>query len=141
MLNSALLFCSLLTIRSIDGSDLRPTFAPRDICGTDETREAKCYQQDEPRAYEAARAVVRLRIPNLRCTGWFVGDQGHLLTNWHCVPNATVAASVGVEAGAEGQTCGTICKSLHGCLGTIVNANPVEFIATGGNYRNDFTLL
>lgn len=96
----------------------------RSICTLDDTREARCYESLEPTAYQRSRAVARLTILRvtgpLYCTGWLVGDEGHLLTAGHCIPNSVDAAATTVELGAEGLSCATDCRTPGACPGTVV---------------------
>ncbi len=104
------------------------------LCGTDDSAWAKCYQTSHPQVYNSSRAVARLLIGGTSlCTGWLVGSDGHLMTNNHCISNASEANSTTVEFMAEGATCGTNCASALGCPGTVV--------ATSTTYvQSDFTL-
>lgn len=96
------------------------TYATEALCGPDDSREARCYLNSEPFIYERSRAVARLLINGTgACTGWLVGDDGHLMTNEHCIANAASANNVTVEFMAEGGTCTTDCRSWFGCGGTI----------------------
>lgn len=91
------------------------------ICGNeDDTRPAKCYETDGA-IYDRSRAVARLLINGSRsCTGWLVGDAGHLLTNEHCIQSQADADSVDVEFMAEGTTCTKKCGYAGACPGTVV---------------------
>ncbi|TMW68896.1 hypothetical protein Poli38472_001052 [Pythium oligandrum] len=68
-----------------------------------EMKPAVCFKKSEPRMYCRARAVARLLIRNegdqqwhhhammnpssrwTYCTGWLVGRENHMMTNYHCV--------------------------------------------------------
>jgi len=90
------------------------------LCTTDDTEEAKCYQASEPDAYDKARAVVRLLYNgSAHCTGWLVGNAGHLMTNEHCIGSQTQLDAIDFEFMAEGADCATDCSSVLGCPGTI----------------------
>ncbi len=39
------------------------------------------------------------------CTGWLIGDEGHLMTNNHCIGNASDAASVEFQFNYEFEDC------------------------------------
>jgi len=93
------------------------------ICTVDDKENAVCYENTEPQAYEKAKAVARLLIrkgpfSSGWCTGWLVGDEGHLMTNQHCIEQASHAADTDYEFMAEGATCGTDCPRGD-CVGTI----------------------
>ncbi len=91
------------------------------ICTSDDTGEARCYEGPEPEIYGRSRAVARLLIGGtLRCTGWLVGNEGHLLTAGHCIPNQATASATQVELGAEGATCAVDCRQNGACPGVVV---------------------
>ncbi|TDR20382.1 trypsin-like peptidase domain-containing protein [Marinicella litoralis] len=114
-------------------------FDGESICTTDDTQEAKCYMNSEPEVYEKARAVVRiLSNGNAHCTGWLVGDEGHILTNEHCVTDQSSANNLTLELMAEGADCATNCSSALGCPG-IVEATGPTFITDSGPL--DYALL
>ena len=107
-----------------------------EICGSDDTKEARCYDGE---IYTQSKAIARLLINGRSaCTGWLVGANGHLLTNEHCVGNATDARNVQIEMMAEGATCATDCNHWFSCPGTIVatRATLVKVSAT-----KDYALL
>lgn len=109
------------------------------ICGDDDSREAKCYQTSEPEVYDHSRAVARLLINGTNaCTGWLIGDEGHLMTNNHCVESMSDANNVTVEFMAEGSSCATNCQSWFGCSGTI-EASSTTLVKTDSNL--DYSLL
>jgi lysyl endopeptidase len=117
----------------------QPSFAPQEVCGDDDTKEAACYAQDTK--HEKAKAVARLLINGEdACTGWLVGPEGYLLTNEHCVHDET--DSVQVEFMAEGASCDVDCNRPFACPGDVVAApelNPAQFIVS--SRKNDFALL
>jgi len=92
------------------------------VCITDDKENAVCYKTSEPDMYEEARAVVRLLtrrgLNSFLCTGWLLGDEGHMMTNEHCITSQTEADDTDYEFMAEGATCSTNCPQL-GCDGTI----------------------
>jgi hypothetical protein len=91
------------------------------ICGTDDSRWAKCYQTSGPDIYNEARALARLLINgSSACTGWLVGSEGHLMTNEHCIGSSSAALNTDYEFMAEGSTCTTNCASWFACGGTVV---------------------
>ncbi|KAJ0398805.1 hypothetical protein ATCC90586_004727 [Pythium insidiosum] len=94
------------------------------ICGSDDTRPAKCYQDDGDRAvYATSRAVARLLIKGqTSCTGWLVGSEGHLMSNYHCLGEPGQATNVDVEFGAESASCSDECRTKGGCPGVVVAA-------------------
>ncbi|HXU46075.1 MAG TPA: serine protease [Thermoanaerobaculia bacterium] len=109
------------------------------LCGNDDTRWAKCYQTSEPAIYSHSRAVLRLLINgNSACTGWLVGNAGHVMTNNHCIGGSADAANTDYEIMAEGASCTTACNSWFGCPGVIL-ANSATFVKTSVGL--DYTLV
>ena len=92
------------------------------VCTTDDKENAVCYKDSEPAMYEESKAVVRLLtrkgLSSFLCTGWLLGDEGHMMTNEHCITNQAEADDTDYEFMAEGATCATDCPQL-GCDGTI----------------------
>ncbi|MBE7646712.1 hypothetical protein F7644_12055 [Tenacibaculum finnmarkense genomovar ulcerans] len=118
---------------------MKRSHASEVLCGPDDSREAKCYLNSEPFIYEKSRAVARLLINGTSaCTGWLVGDDGHLMTNEHCVENTTTANNVTVEFMAEGSNCDTDCRSWFGC-GGIIEATSTTLVRVNANL--DYALL
>lgn len=109
------------------------------LCGADESGQARCYETSEAQIYNHARPVARLLINGTSaCTGWLVGNQGHLLTNNHCISTATDAQNTSYEFMAEGATCDTLCDSWGACPGTVV-ATSATLVKTDA--PRDYTLL
>lgn len=82
------------------------------ICAVDNTKEAICYYDDNTTrtAFLAARSVARLLIPkgpgaSAGCTAWLLGNQGHIMTNYHCVSTDDEASGTTVEFMAEASVC------------------------------------
>ena len=97
-----------------------PPSLHKSLCGTDDSREAKCYQASEPSAYDTSRAVARLvKNGSAHCTGWLVGCDGHIMTNQHCIGSQSEADSIDFEFMAEGTSCSTSCSSSLACGGTV----------------------
>jgi hypothetical protein len=116
-----------------------PEIGAMSICGSDDSRWAKCYESTEATAYSRSRTVARLLINGTSaCTGWLVGNQGHVMTNNHCIGTSTASASTNFEFGAEGSTCSTNCASWGACPGTVV-ATKATFIKTSSSL--DYTLV
>lgn len=115
----------------------------RSICNSDDSVEAKCYE-DKTQIYKKSKAALRIqKNRRAHCTGWLVGDEGHILTNNHCIANQKEADMMVFEAMAEGETCSTKCDKALGCPGVMINTpdQPVKFLATGGSLQHDWTLL
>lgn len=117
------------------------------ICDYDVSKEAKCLLSDETspefkKMYDVSRAALRLsKKGRPHCTGWLVGDEGHILTNNHCIANQREADAIIFEAMAEGANCTVDCASSLACGGEIIHEKPVQVIHTGGNTQKDYTLL
>jgi hypothetical protein len=111
---------------------------PTATCGADDAEWAPCYATTEPEIYQQARAVARLHVPGNICTGWLVGCEGHVLTNNHCIANATEALNTEYEFMAEGASCTTSCDTSPFCPGTIV-ATEATLIQT--EVSLDYTLV
>ncbi|RLN81063.1 hypothetical protein BBJ28_00022111, partial [Nothophytophthora sp. Chile5] len=117
------------------------------ICAADNTKEAICYYADPTTrpAFLASRAVARLLIqkaPGISagCTGWLLGNQGHVLTNHHCVATDAEASGTSVEFMAEADVCSdsVSCASWGACPGNMV-AMSVELVHTDETL--DYALL
>jgi hypothetical protein len=107
------------------------------ICGSDQSRPARCYTGST--AYVRSQAVARLLITgSALCTGWLIGSSGHLMTNQHCVTTAAAAAQIDVEFGAEATLCSDLCAAQFGCRGTIA-ARSATFVTN--NDAIDYALI
>ena len=114
----------------------------RNICGNGDSVEAKCHAKSHPEVYAKSRAALRIRNGNQpHCTAWLVGDQGHVLTNWHCIKSQAQANNLKFEAMAEANSCKLSCKSALSCSGKFIHSKPLKFIKTGGSLQDDYTLL
>ena len=79
--------------------------APRAVCDTRNSRAVACHGQDTL-ASTRARAVARLLIGgNLLCTGWRVGAGDKMLTNNHCVGDASRARATEAWFNYQSTTC------------------------------------
>ncbi len=91
-------------------------------CSSDDKLEAKCYEGTE--MYNKAKAVCRLLIGgSSACTGWLVGDEGHIMTNNHCISTQSDAGNTDYEFMAEGANCSTSCRSWGACPGNVVTSS------------------
>jgi hypothetical protein len=107
------------------GYTLAETNSTKSLCTNDDSREAKCYENTESEMYDKSRAVARLvKNGNAHCTGWLVGDEGHLITNEHCITDQAEADQITIEFMAEGPDCATNCASALGCPGIIEATAP-----------------
>ncbi len=58
---------------------------PEAVCGTNDQKDAVCYESSYPEIYETARSVCRIVMDgSALCTGWLVSCENHLITNNHC---------------------------------------------------------
>lgn len=111
------------------------------ICNEDDREEAKCYKDSEVEVYDKSRAVARLWINGVaNCTGWLVGDEGHMMTAEHCIENEMVANNTVVEMMAEGEMCTSICETPGACRGQFV-ADHVELIQNNADLDYALVLL
>ena len=107
------------------------------INGDDNTQNAICYETTEPDVYEKSRAIARLHIEGVgTCTGWLVGSEGHIMTNYHCLP--ADPTNVIVEMMAEGANCDDDCEDSGACPG-IIEATTVTMVKS--DYQLDYALL
>ena len=75
------------------------------ICGSDDKRNAVCYQDNET-VYSKARAVARLFINGSgACTGWLVSESNILITNEHCIASLADVQNTDFEFMAEESEC------------------------------------
>jgi V8-like Glu-specific endopeptidase len=110
------------------------------VCGTSQLEPPKCFVSDArvPSAYTKSLAVARLTFGLSTCTGWLVGNEGHLLTNFHCIASQDQASNTQYEFGAESPTCDDQCLTLGSCRGTVV-ATTATFL--GGDQKLDYALV
>ncbi|GMF18362.1 unnamed protein product [Phytophthora lilii] len=97
--------------------------AKEEVCGADNSQEARCYSSDFPSFFQASNAVARLLIKkstgSFFCTGWLLGSEGHLVTNHHCISTQAHASNTEFEFMAEGSSCSVNCASPRSCVGSI----------------------
>jgi lysyl endopeptidase len=103
--------------------EAEPGGGKNDVCVADNSEPAMCAKEIEPQIYEKARAVLRLKIAKGGwCTGWLVGDQGHVMTNHHCIASQAEAAGTTFEIMAEAPDCATECTTRGGCPGKLLSS-------------------
>jgi len=111
---------------------------PEAIIGVDDSEWAPCYETSDPVVYDKSRAVARLLINGSGlCTGWLVGNEGHFITNNHCISTQGQASNTNYEFMAEGATCATNCWQLQ-CPGTIATTSGTLI---GTSYDYDYALV
>ena len=109
------------------------------VCGANDGLNPICYASSEPNAYNKGKSVARLVINgSWLCTGWLLGSEGHVMTNNHCIENASQAANTTFDFMAEGASCSTNCDYSGACGGTIV-ASSATFVTTDSTL--DYTLV
>ncbi len=104
----------------------------KSICGTDDKVPYICYEQSYPQMFEQGRAVCRL-VGGGYCTAWLVGDQGHVMTNNHCLDSQGGANSAEFQFNYHNTNCN---GSGNSSAVTYVGATLIQ---TNASY--DFTLL
>ncbi|MGZ5443332.1 MAG: trypsin-like serine peptidase [Thermoanaerobaculia bacterium] len=97
------------SVASLDAANV-PAAGLREICGPEcELTDTICPSIPAPLAPRKS-AVVRLLLAGTdTCSGFLAGDQGHMITNVHCIASAAEVKNVIFEFGAEESSCpGTI---------------------------------
>lgn len=108
----------------------------KSICGTDDKERIACYNG----TIKATRgkAVCKLIIGGVgSCTGWLLGCEGHVMTNNHCVGNATDAGNTDFLFDYQYSACtgsGTLTAATVATSATFIKTSPFS----GGL---DYTLL
>lgn len=90
------------------GEDLSFPPVQRDlsICTANDKQNAKCYESSYPTEYTKAKAVARLVVNGMYgCTGWLVGPNNLLLTNYHCIKTTADAMNTDYQFMFESTTC------------------------------------
>jgi len=97
-------------------------------CGDLDLEDAVCYKTDQPSVYEHSRAVARLiRGGEISCSGWLLGSEGHLMTNYHCIKSKPEATATLFEFVAESDACDASCDEWGACPGRL-RINGAKFI-------------
>ncbi|SMD07492.1 trypsin-like serine peptidase [Lentzea albidocapillata] len=74
------------------------------ICGTNDYRDAVCYQSSNPTEWGKTKSVAKLlRNGSSLCTAWRVGPNNRMLTNEHCF---TSTSGIEVWFNYQCPTCG-----------------------------------
>ncbi|GAB9467234.1 Secreted protein [Globisporangium polare] len=123
----------------------------REICGAgDQNKAAVCYKKAanvSSKVYKNALAVARLMKTSgpgeaqIACTGFLLGSAGHLMTNHHCIKDATEANNTNFEFMVESPTCdNTTCRQLGECAkyGTVESYGS-DFVVANEKY--DFAIV
>ncbi|BDS11020.1 trypsin-like peptidase domain-containing protein [Aureispira anguillae] len=107
--------------------------ASKSICGGDEKEPIICYNGTT--MYNKGKAVCRLLINGSSlCTGWLLGCDGNLMTNNHCVGNASSAANTDFMFNYHYTNCNGTGNSTSDVV-----ASSSTFIKTSSSL--DYTLL
>ncbi|KAJ0393861.1 hypothetical protein P43SY_005983 [Pythium insidiosum] len=127
-------------ILAVNGSLPLPTMT----CGADDSVPAICYDRQTliPQGYTKSKAVVKLLVTSgsdsWTCTGWLVGNAGHLMTTHRCFGNLALASSTEIEFEFESKRCGDQCTDERRCKGKRI-AWISELVATHRDL--DFSLV
>ncbi|CAM1351134.1 trypsin-like peptidase domain-containing protein [Tenacibaculum halocynthiae] len=105
----------------------------RSICSNDDKERISCYQGTE--MYEKAKAVCRLLIGGSSlCTGWLLGNEGHLMTNNHCIGSASDAQNTDFMFNYQYDGCSGSTNAQSNVV-----ASSATFVKT--NSSLDYTLV
>ena len=104
------------------------------VCDRDDKLDAKCYINKYPEEYKKSKPIARLLIDGSGvCTGFLVGNKGHLLTTNKCVHSDKQAKQVDVQFMYESSAC-------QGFNVPLVRTYDVEKLVTH-SAQNDYSLL
>lgn len=107
------------------------TLSPEAVCGSEDFRDVKCYEDSHPVEYQRARAAVRLiKNGSAHCTGWLASCENHIITNQHCVAGQSELDQIEFQFEYQRPGCDTgsagVSLQLQG--GTLLEANqPRDF--------------
>lgn len=90
--------------RGYTEAEMSDQVSTQSICGTNDYKDAVCYQTSNPAEFTKSKSVAKLlRNGSSLCTAWRVGANNRLLTNNHCFTSTT-----GIEVWFNYQcpTCG-----------------------------------
>ena len=105
------------------------------ICTENDMRNAKCYQSSHPTEYNKAMAVARLIVNGMfGCTGWLVGSNNLLLTNWHRINSLDAAMNTDYQFMFESAACET-----NTVVGSINSFDAINLLAY--NSTKDYSLI
>ena len=71
---------------------------------------------DDPEVYPRGKAVLRVwnKVAGTLGTAWLIGNEGHILTNWHVIETQAEAEGAEFQAMAESGTCLPKCTTQLG---------------------------
>jgi V8-like Glu-specific endopeptidase len=108
----------------------------KSICGNDDKERIACYNGTIKET--RGKAVCKLIIGGVgSCTGWLLGCEGHVMTNNHCVGDATDASNTDFLFNYQYSACtgsGTLTANTVATSATFIKTSPIS----GGL---DYTLL
>lgn len=108
----------------------------KSICGADDKERVACYNGTIKAT--RAKAVCKLIIGGVgSCTGWLLGCEGHVMTNNHCVGNATQAGNTDFLFNYQYSSCtgsSSLTATTVATSATFIKTSPFS----GGL---DYTLL
>ncbi len=103
------------------------------ICSSDNKESIACYQGTE--MFEKSKAVCRLLIGGSSlCTGWLLGSEGNLMTNNHCIGNASSAQNTDFMFNYQYANCAETTNATSDIV-----ASSATFIKTSSSL--DYTLV
>lgn len=77
------------------------------VCGNNDRENIVCYSGTM--FYQKGQAVCRIIINGVTgCTGWLLGSEGHVITNAHCIENASDAYNTEFRFDYERRSCTNI---------------------------------
>lgn len=107
--------------------------AAKAICGRDDKEAIACHEGTE--MYEKAKSVCRLVIGGgSLCTGWLLGDEGHIMTNNHCIGSAAAALNTDFIFNYQRAACSGSTNARSDVV-----ASTSTLICTNGSL--DYTLV
>ena len=105
----------------------------RSICGGNDSEDIICY--DGTAVYTNGLPVCKIIINGVStCTGWLLGSEGHVITNNHCISNASDAINSTFQFNFENQVCAEESPAV-----TDQVANTSTLVCT--NAALDYTLV
>lgn len=113
--------------------DKNKSIQQKSICASDNKEQIACYGGTQ--MFEKAKAVCRLIINGISsCTGWLLGSEGHLMTNNHCIGNASSAQNTDYVFNFQNTNCaGTTAATSN------VVSSTATFVKTSSSL--DYTLV
>jgi hypothetical protein len=97
----------------LDGSGA----APESVCGTQDWRDAKCYESSRPTEYARGRGSVLALIGCCSsCTAFKVSDSGQFMTNNHCTASQSGVQSTELRFEYQTPGCGSGSPAFSGSV-------------------------